>query len=203
MKTPQKLIVLLVALLTTGCMTVSTNGEYTLTSGRTLHGDFIMTSGEATLEEGSRVTGNVIMTSGTLNVDGQVDGDILFSSAKSINLGPSSVVAGDIRGTSGDVFQAEGAQVGGAISENQAFTLGVGFFAKVLGLVCGIPLALMVSAVYFMRRRRMPSGPTTHLVNSNSDDPAAKLKQLKQMLDEGLISESDYESKKSDLLSRL
>ena len=80
-------ISLLFLLLTTGCMTVSTSGDYTLRSGETLRGNFVMTSGETTLEEGSRITGDVFMTSGTLNVEGQVDGDIVFSSAERINLG--------------------------------------------------------------------------------------------------------------------
>lgn len=204
MKTYSKILFLLIALLSTGCMTVATSGEYTLESGRTLRGDFIMTSGEATLKEGSRVTGNVIMTSGTLNVDGQVDGDILFSSAKSINLGPKSVVTGDIRGASGDIFQAEGSQVGGQIANSETFTFGTAFFAKALGILCGIPLALIFSAVYWVSsRRKMKSEPDLQQVDSRKDGPTAQLKQLKQMMEEGLINEADYETKKADVLAKL
>ena len=198
---PRHLFVLsLIAILATGCMTISPSGDYTLRSGRTLRGDLIMTSGEATLEEGSRVTGNVIMTSGRLNVDGQVDGDILYSSAKSINLGPNSVVGGNIKGTSGDVYLSEGAQVDGEIRSDHTFSLGAGFFAKAFGLLCGVPLALIGSVVFLLSARRkkvVDSGPAQ---DPGARDIPARLKQLKQMRAEGLISEADYEAKKADIL---
>jgi len=204
MKTYRVIIFSLLVLLTTGCMTVSTSGEYTLSGDRTLRGDLIITSGEATLEEGSRVTGNVFMTSGTLNVDGHVDGDIIYSSAESINLGSKSVVDGDIKGTSGNVYREEGSQVGGVIGSDQAFTLGAGFFSKVFGILCGIPLALLGSIVYLLsNRRRKMIETTSNSVNSGTGDIPAKLKQLKQMQEEGLISLEDYEAKKADVLRAL
>jgi len=204
MKTYQMIIFLSIALLMTSCMTLSPSGEYTLDSGKTLHGDFIMTSGEATIEDGSRVTGNVIMTSGVLNVDGQVDGDILFTSAESINLGPNSVVSGNIKGTSGDIFRAEGSQVEGEITKSQDFTFESTFFAKVLGLLCGIPMILIVSVVYLLSGRRKIQSDSSHQVtNSKKDNPASALKQLKQMMEDGLISEVDYEAKKTDILTSL
>jgi len=184
-------------------MTVSTSGEYTLHSGRTLRGDLIITSGETTLEEGSRVTGNVIMTSGTLNVDGQVDGDIIYSSAKSVNLGPNSIVGGDIKGTSGEVYRSEGARVDGEISGDHTFTLGTGFFAKAFGLLCGIPLAIIGAMVYLFSFRRKKVVETGSVENPGARDIPAKLKQLKQMQAEGLISEEDYNSKKADILRDL
>ena len=204
MKIHTKLIIPLLALFVSGCMTISTNGDYTLHSGRTLSGDLIMTSGETTLEEGSRVTGNVIMTSGTLNVYGQVDGDIVYSSAKSINLGPKSVVGGDIKGTSGDINRAEGAQVEGEISSDHTFTLGAGFFAKVFGLLCGVPLALVGSVVYlFANRRKKVTETDAKPVNSGTRDVPTKLKQLKQMHEDGLITDDDFEAKKADILRDL
>jgi len=204
MKTYQMIIFLGIALLMTGCMTLSPSGEYTLDSGKTLHGDFIMTSGEATIEEGSRVTGDVVMTSGVLNIDGQVDGDILFTSAESINLGPNSVVGGNIKGTSGDIFRADGSQVGGEITKNQAITFSGGFFAKVLGLLCGLPIVLILSIVYWLSGRRKKHHDVSYQpVNSKNEDPASTLKQLKQMMEDGLISEVDYETKKADILTRL
>ena len=204
MKAYQMIIFLTIALLMTGCMTLSPSGEYSLDSGKTLHGDLIMTSGEAILEDGSRVTGDVIMTSGVLNVDGQVDGDILFTSAESINLGPNSVVGGNIKGTAGDIFRAEGSQVGGEITKNQAFTFSDGFFAKVLGLLCGLPVVLILSVIYWLSGRRKKHSDFSHLsVNSKNDNIASTLKQLKQMLEDGLIREVDYEVKKADILARL
>lgn len=204
MKIQTKLIIPILALFVTGCMTISTNGDYTLHSGRTLKGDLIMTSGETTLEEGSRVTGNVIMTSGTLNVDGKVDGDIIYSSAKSINLGPRSVVGGDIKGTSGDVYRAKGSQVGGEIGNDQTFTLGADFFTRVFGFLCGVPLALIGSVVYlFSNRRRNTAGTSAKSVDSGTRDIPAKLKQLKQMHEDGLINNDDFEAKKADVLKAL
>jgi len=204
MKIQTKLLIPLLALFVTGCMTISTNGEYTLQNGRTLRGDLIMTSGETTLEEGSRVTGNVIMTSGTLNVDGQVDGDIIYSSAKSINLGPRSVVGGDIKGTSGDVYRMEGSQIGGEIIGDHAFTLSSDFFAKVFGLLCGVPLALIGSVVYlFSNRRKKVAEAGGKLADFGTPDIPAKLKQLKQMRDDGLINDDDFEAKKVDVLKEL
>ena len=207
MKTRHLLVLSLIAILATGCMTISPSGSYTLNRGRTLRGDLIMTSGEATLETGSRVTGNVIMTSGMqtglLTQTYQVDGDIIYSSAKSINLGPNSVVGGDIKGTSGDVYLSEGAQVDGEIKGDHTFTLGAGFFAKVFGLLCGVPLALIGSIIFLLSSRRkkvVESGPAQ---NPGALDIPVKLKQLKQMQAEGLISEEDYEAKKADILKDL
>lgn len=204
MKTRHYLILTLIAILSTGCMTISTNGDYTLNSGRTLRGDLIMTSGAATIEEGSRVTGNVFMTSGTLNVDGQVDGDIIYSSAKNINLGPDSVVGGDIKGTSGNVHRSDGAQVGGEISSDHTFTVGAGFFFKAFGFLCGIPLVLIGLLVYGLTGRRQKKSETgPNVVDATPRDIPGTLKQLKQMQEEGLISEEDYEAKKADILRDL
>jgi hypothetical protein len=38
---------------------------------------------------------------------------------------------------------------------------------------------------------------------ANVDDPIAKMKQLKTLLDTGLITEEDYASKKADILARI
>jgi hypothetical protein len=35
------------------------------------------------------------------------------------------------------------------------------------------------------------------------DDAQTKLQNLKKMLDEGLITETDYEAKKTDILARM
>jgi hypothetical protein len=43
---------------------------------------------------------------------------------------------------------------------------------------------------------QLESIPPTH-------DPVQKLKQLKDMLDTGLISQSEYDSKKADILSKM
>jgi hypothetical protein len=165
----------LFALLVSGCATVSTSGNYVLESGKTLRGDLMITSGLATLEEGSRVTGSVIMTSGVLNANGEIDGDIVLTSGN-VNLGPEAVVHGDIRGTSGNVSQAEGARVEGRVSTNVSnFSIGRGFFARLFGLCCVLPLfiagVLIVLVVLLTRRRPAAEPASSALVQS--EPPAA------------------------------
>jgi hypothetical protein len=48
-----------------------------------------------------------------------------------------------------------------------------------------------------------PSTPTRATGSQPADDPLQKLKMLKGMLDAGLINESEYNTKKADLLSRM
>jgi cytoskeletal protein CcmA (bactofilin family) len=181
-------------------MTFSTSGDYTLRSGETLRGHFIMTSGETTLEEGSRVTGDLVMTSGTLNVEGQVDGDILFSSAERVKLGPAAVVEGDIKGTSGRVELAEGARVDGQISDHQTFSFGAGFFARMLALFCLLPLAAIV--VLFAGLGRIRGRATTQQQPvAEPQDAVQKLMKMRELMQAGLISEKEYEMKKAEILA--
>jgi membrane protease subunit (stomatin/prohibitin family) len=45
--------------------------------------------------------------------------------------------------------------------------------------------------------------PTTPTQNAAADDPVATLKKLKDMLDLGLISQSDFDTKKTEIMNRL
>jgi cytoskeletal protein CcmA (bactofilin family) len=197
----------LFSLLLAACTTVSTSGDYTLESGQTLSGNLVITSGNATLEEGSRVTGSVLMTSGNLAVDGQVDGDIVMSSG-SVSLGPEAVVHGDIRSTSGDIRRADGAQVSGTTSTEQStIRIGSGFFARLFGLVCLLPLALLGGLIFlvvlFARRQPSKVGPAGEAgVTASEPTPTQKMQHLKEMLDQGLITNSEYEAKKSEILEK-
>lgn len=50
------------------------------------------------------------------------------------------------------------------------------------------------------------TGASTHAsvpVSPQADDPVKKLKQIKEMLDAGLINQTEYDSKKTELLSRM
>jgi len=198
------LAILLLTMLVAGCGSMSTSGNYTLESGRTLRGDFLTTEGVVTLKEGSRVTGNVIITSGELRVesDAIVGGSVVMFSGE-IYLEPGSVVRGDVIRTSGDIHQEEGAVVQGQVSSNIAGFI-VSFLLRLIGLYCVLPLALIGVvigvAVYLVRRKRrqrvveapVPSG-----------EPTEKMKQLKAMLDEGLITEEEFEAKKAEILSKM
>ena len=200
-------------LLTSGCATVSTSGDYTLRSGNTLRGDLYITSGHATLEGGSRVTGSVIMTSGNLYVNGEIDEDIILTSGKVI-LGSTAIVHGDIRGTPDDISQAEGSRVEGQIMMNQSdFTFGSNLVLGLLFRCCLLPMLLLglliFLLVFFFRRRKADSSPaappdqgeTPAPAPAAQEDSKQKLTRLKEMLDEGLITEADYEAKKTEILA--
>jgi cytoskeletal protein CcmA (bactofilin family) len=193
---------LAVVALMTGCVgQIVTSGHYTLASGDTVRGDLLITSGDIVLEEGSRVTGTVFMTSGNLDIDGRVGGDVLLTSGN-VNLGPDAVVHGDILGTSGNVRQADGARVEGRVSTtvNGANVAG-GYVMRLLAQVCGIPLILLGVLIYLLagRRRANPAARS----EAASGDAAHALAQLKSMLDEGLLTEAEYETKKAEILARV
>ena len=202
-RTLTPVLLVLAILLAAGCATVSTSGNYTLRGGNTLRGDLYITSGQATLEEGSQVAGSVIMTSGVLNADGEIDGDIVMSSGK-INLGPKAIVHGDIRGTSGDVNQAEGSRVDGQILTNQSgFTVNGGLIAGLIGKYCLLPVVLLGLIIYLLVgfTRRQPTAQAEY--PATIADPSQKLRQLKKMLDDSLISDAEYEAKKAEILADL
>jgi cytoskeletal protein CcmA (bactofilin family) len=189
--------------LTSGCAEVSTSGDYTLEQGETLGGNLVLTSGNATLEEDSRVTGTVIMTSGDLLVNGEIEGGILLFSGD-VRLGSEAVVHGDIRGTSGAIEQEEGAQVLGQVSMNESsFSIGRGMITSLFVLICILPLAVLVLLVVLVAalgRRKPPAAPQEQAPRVGETQ---KLKRLKGMLDEGLITEADYEAKKNEILSNM
>ena len=198
------LVMLLFAMLASGCGSMSTSGNYTLGSGQTLRGDFLTTEGVVTLKEGSRVTGNVILTSGELRVesDAIIGGSVVMFSGE-VYLAPGSVVRGNVIRTSGDVHQEEGAVIQGQVSSNIAGFI-AGYVVRLIGLYCVLPLVFLGVvigvAVYFVRRRRrqrVVEAPAP------SGEPTQKLKQLKAMLDDGLITEEEFEAKKAEILSKM
>ena len=198
------LVMLLFVMLVSGCGSMSTSGNYTLGSGQTLRGDFLTTEGVVTLKEGSRVTGNVIMTSGELRVESNaiIGGSVVMFSGE-VYLEPGSVVGGDVIRTSGDIHQEEGAVIQGQVSSNIAGFI-VSYILRLIGLYCVLPLVfigvVIGVAVYLARRRRrqrIVEAPAP------SGEPTQKLKQLKGMLDDGLITEEEYEAKKAEILSRM
>jgi hypothetical protein len=197
-------VLALFALLTSGCGDISTSGNYTLESGRTLRGDFLTTEGVVTLKEGSRVTGNVIMTSGQLRVetDAIIGGSVVMFSGE-LYLESGSIVRGNVIRTSGDIHQEEGALIQGQVSSNIAGFIAA-YLVRLVGLYCVLPLVFLgvvIGAVVFFVRR----GRRRHMVEAPAppQEPLQKLKQLKAMLDDGLISEEEYEAKKAEILSKV
>jgi len=202
-----KILFALIILLTSGCATASTSGNYTLRSGNTLQGNLIITSGTATIEENSHVTGSIIMTSGNLFIHGEVDGNIVLSSGK-ITLGPTAIVHGGIKGASDEISQADGSQVGGQIMEQSVFTIGPLQTLGSLFSCCLLPLLFLGLLIFFLRRRRRVSSAApsdqditpTH-IPAAPEDSKQRLTRLKEMLDEDLITEDEFESKKTEILA--
>jgi hypothetical protein len=80
---------------------------------------------------------------------------------------------------------------------------------KGIFLYCVLPISLLIAIMIILgvwlgraskRRTEIPQAPPAPVV---SEDAQGKLQKLKAMLDEGLISEADYEAKKTDILSKM
>jgi len=166
-----------------------------------VRGNLVVTSGNATLEEASRVTGDVFITSGNLEVDGEVRGNILVTSGN-ISLAPEAVVKGNVTATSGNINQAEGAQVQGDIAANQTtFTIGGRFFAQLFGMFCVFPLLLFGGLIFLLVALMRRSSTAVSEKSMPSETATQKLKELKQMLADGLITETEYEAKKAEIFA--
>ena len=216
-----KSIILFVMLILTaaslsGCMTASFSGNYVVRAGTTLTGDLFVTSGNVTLGENSRVTGTIIMTSGNLIIGrgASVGGNVVLTSGN-VAMAEQSVVHGDIILASSDinVRQASGSRVEGRITNNIA-PYALTTLLKITLLCCVLPLILLVGVFLLLGMwlgritKRTPQAPVApapapDTAPSPQEDAQAKLKQLKSMLDEGLITESDYEAKKADILAKM
>ena len=204
------IVYLLAAFLLTGCATTSFSGDYVLSSGQTLRGNLYATSGSVTLEENSRVTGTILLTSGDLHIqkNAQVGRDVALTSG-ALYMADGAVVHGDVVLASQDteVYQDPGAQVEGSITYNIASFL-ISFITKRIFLYCVLPLVILIAVIILVsvwlgrasKQKPVVVQAPAPVVTENVQQ---KLQQLKSMLDEGLITETDYESKKADLLSKL
>jgi len=210
------LVVCLMAAFLSGCIGTAFDPNYTLESGQTYRGTLLLPSGNAWLEEDTRVLGNVILFSGNLMVEGEVRGSILMTSGN-ITLGPQALVTGSIFMTSGEVQSAAGSEVRGQVSRNPV-SFGWWFLVR----CCLVPLVILIVLVMLVavlgratsRRRKdltVPPQPIQTLppqspeagAQSTSLEPAARLKQLKELHENGLITTAEYETKKAEILSGL
>ena len=208
------IVLILTALLLAGCMATSFEGNYVVPAGRTYRGSIFATSGAVTLQEGSRVTGSVILTSGDLVMgkDSRVDDDVVLTSG-TLTMADGAVIHGDLilANSSIDVRQAPGATIEGQQTTNIA-PWAVSTGTKGLLLLCCVPLISLVVLFLLLgvgvgrSSRRKPQAapaPAPAPAPVSSAEAQEKLKQLKAMLDEGLISEADYEAKKAELLAKM
>jgi len=204
------IFLILGVLLLTGCTSTSFSGNYVVKSGETLRGNLFVTSGSVTLGENSRVTGSIILTSGDLHIgkDAQVGKDVVLTSG-ALYLADGAVVHGDVILSSQDIAvqQDPGARVEGRIT-NDIAPFAISLVTKTLLLFCVLPIVLLVALVLGFgmwlgrgskKRSQIAQAPAPVV----TEDIQQKLQKLKSMLDEGLITETDYEAKKADILSRM
>ena len=203
-------ILLLGALMLVGCISTSFSGNYILRSGQTLHGDLFVTEGSVTLQENSRVTGWILMTSGELHIgkNTQVGGDVVLTSGV-LYLETGAVVHGDVILSSMDieVHQAPGSTVEGKVTSNIASFM-IALVTKSLLLYCVLPIVILIVVILGLgvwlgrvSRKRGRNAPASAPIVT--EDSQQKLQKLKSMLDEGLITETDYATKKADILSKM
>jgi hypothetical protein len=122
-------------------------------------GNLLIRSGTATLEAGSRATRNVLMTRGNLQVNGEIEGNILFFWG-SVSLGPQAVVHGDIRGISGLIQKDAGAKVDGLVSIDLSnITILVDIIANFFLWLSILSMAVLAGLVFLVvvavRRRKV------------------------------------------------
>ena len=203
-------ILLLVALLLTGCTSMSFSGNYVLSSGRTLRGNLFVTSGSTTLEESSRVTGTIFLTSGELHIgkNALVGGDVVLTSGE-LYLADGAIIQGNVILANSDirVQQSPGSKIEGNTSTDIG-SWAISTVTKGLLLFCVLPFIILIALILGLgvwlgrvskRRAQAGSAPAPAV----TEDAQQKLKNLKAMLDEGLITETDYEAKKADILSKM
>ncbi len=213
-------ILLLAALLLSGCMSASFEGNYVVQPGDTLRGNLFVTSGSVLLQEDSRVTGTIILTSGALHIgpNAEVGGDVVLTSG-ALYMAEGAVVHGDVILSSEEiqVQQDPGSTIEGVITYN-IVPFATTFIAKGIFLFCVLPIVLLVALILLLgmwlgrsskRKTQVveaqapaPVGAPVAATTA-AEDTQTKLQQVKSLLDQGLITESDYEAKKADILSKM
>jgi hypothetical protein len=210
MKRQLFITLLVVSVLLTGCWSASFSGNYVLKEGKTLRGNLFVTSGSVTMEANSRVTGTIFLTSGELRIgkNAQVGGDVVLTSGD-LYMADGSVIHGDLILSSSDigVHQAPGATIEGNTTSDIA-PFAISLLTKGFLLYCVLPIGLLILLILGLgtwlgrqskKRVEVVQAPAAAV----SEDAQTKLQNLKKMLDDGLITQTDYEAKKADILSKM
>ena len=201
------IILVVITLLLTSCISASFSGNYILKAGKTLRGNLFVTSGTVTLEENSRVTGTIMLTSGELHIgkNAQVGGDVVLTSGD-LFMADGAVIHGNaiLSDSDGRVHQVPGATVeGNTTSDIAPFAISV--LTKGVALYCVLPIAVLVLLILGLgtwlgrQSKKRVLAPATTV----KEEIQTKLQNLKKMMDEHLITETDYEAKKADILSKM
>ena len=119
------------------------------------------------------------------------------------------MVHGDVILSSRDiaVYQSPGSRVEGRITTNIA-PFAILTAIKVLLLCCVLPIVFLVVLILGLgvllgrasKRRPQAAQASVPVVE---DDIQTKLQKLKALLDQSLITETDHEAKKADILSKM
>ena len=204
------LLIVVISLILTGCLSASFSGNYVLGAGQTLRGNLFVTSGSVTLGANSRVTGTILLTSGELHIgeNAQVGGDVVLTSGDLFQA-PGSVVHGDVILSSSDiaVHQSPGSTVEGKTTSDIA-PFAIAVLTKGLLLYCVLPIIVLIAIILVLgtwlgRQSKKRAQVVATPVSAVTEDSETKLKHLKSLLDQGLINETDYESKKAEILGKM
>ena len=93
-------------------------GNYTLEEGETLDDDLLVIGGLVTLQAGSTLNGEILMVGGSLEVSGQVNGDIIAAGGM-VRLTETAVVSGDITSAGSNLDRDPQAVIEGDIITEQ------------------------------------------------------------------------------------
>jgi len=164
--------------------------------------------------------------------DAEVGGDVVLTSG-ALYMAEGAVVKGDVILASDDiqVQQDPGSTIEGVITYN-IVPFATTFIAKGIFLFCVLPIALLVALILLLgmwlgrsskkkaevveaqapvpaqdavQNVAQVAAPVAEPMTApvTAEDAQTRLQQLKSMLDQGLITESDYEAKKAEILSKM
>ena len=175
-----------------------------------MRGNLFVTSGSVTMEANSRVTGTIFLTSGELRIgkNAQVGGDVVLTSGD-LYMAEGSVIRGDLILSSSDigVHQAPGATIEGNTTSDIA-PFAISLLTKGFLLYCVLPIGLLILIIlglgtWLGRQSKKRVEVVQASAVAVSEDAQTKLQNLKKMLDDGLITQTDYEAKKADILAKM
>jgi hypothetical protein len=166
---------------------------------------------ESSASEGLAILGSVVTMTGAILLYQSTFGHFqswayAWALVAPTSIGLGQMIYGSIKGRERMVVRGKRlTAIGGAI-----FLAGAIFFELIIGisgfglggyawaiLLIGLGIFILVFAWW----RGTPSESTQVL--EESEDPAQKLSKLKAVLDEGLITEAEYEAKKDEILAEM
>lgn len=127
--------------------------------GGTVGGDVSGAAGHVQVAEGASIGGNLEVGAGSVVIAGSVGGNARVG-AESITLAPSATVGGDFE-YDGTLDRQEGAQVGGAVTENPNIGSGPGSAFRVADVVFSVYFVLvnlLVGAILLLAFPRFSAG---------------------------------------------